>query len=1047
MTINSNTATLLEALEPRMLLSGSPITGVLASGSLSDTAYQDYLQSTGVIVATDLPAEAKTIYGVSDATPDDGLDDTAALQAAISWALGDGLDGNRNFNIDSSPPIIFLPDGVYNVSDTIQSKDLNGLSWSSGWRRGLQLVGESQAGTIIKLDDNATGFNSAAISPKAVLQTGSQKQGSGSTNPAGGGNQAFDHSIYNLTVDVGADNPNAIGIDYQVSNTGSVEDVTIKSSDPTGEGYAALSMERADNGPGLVKNVTTEGFDYGMKFNSPNFSVTVEHAYINDPNIAGIFNGDQTLAVRNLVYSGDVPAFDSNHERGSFTLIGADLTNTGTNSNQAAITNDGRMFARDVSSTGFDVVIDNISNDPKLTQEADVFAASGSGTTVVDQYSSHAIQTLFDSQIITLDLEIKETPEYHTDDLSKWINVEDFGATGHQPFGSYPTDPRLNDDAIGIQAAIEYAEINQINGAIIYLPVGDYHIEQTIVVDNDYVAKIMGMKSSITFKDDGDGAHEDLIRYEGTAGNQFIIEQFRFNNDEAWNQNASIVHAGAGTLAVRHTAHAGYYNTTAGTGDVFFEDTRGIPIDVAHGQNFYARQLNMEFRDQLLTVDNANAWILGFKTEGEMNTALHAKNGSKVEVFGGFHYNQGIDPSDPDPLPTDNPAYLIEDSQASLSFSIGNNDKYNTLVREVQGSVTRDVLRGTNQYLGQIGWWKMVPLFTSTGTGTTPAEYIIDNKNGHNDTGQAYSESSGWSGLGWTGPDSNWVYGEYTNASGFYDSNARHDNNSGKGTKSATFSQDFPASGTYTAYARWRAKSSHATNVPIDVVHAGGTTTVYVDQTKSDAQWVDLGTYDFGSDGQVVIRNDGTNGRVIADAVRFIEVPDSPLLSENFNDALLNGWGSSSNGSWSVVDGELEQSTNDTNAFLTWDESVAQSWTDYSYELTMRSTDNDFIGATFRYQDEDNYYRFVMYQQQNKRMIERVSNGVVTTIASTAGSYTIGQDYSISITAIGNQFTVSVDGADQFGTVTDSTHSSGTVGLYSYWNQSSYFDDILVEEI
>ena len=53
-----------------------------------------------------------------------------------------------------------------------------------------------------------------------------------SENPssaAGGGNEAFRHSIINLTVDVGSGNAGAIGISYLVSNRGSLEDVTVRS--------------------------------------------------------------------------------------------------------------------------------------------------------------------------------------------------------------------------------------------------------------------------------------------------------------------------------------------------------------------------------------------------------------------------------------------------------------------------------------------------------------------------------------------------------------------------------------------------------------------------------------------------------------------------------------------------------------------------------------------------------------------------------------------------------------------------------------------------
>ena len=43
----------------------------------------------------------------------------------------------------------------------------------------------------------------------------------------------------------------------------------------------------------------------------------------------------------------------------------------------------------------------------------------------------------------------------------------------------------------------------------------------------------------------------------------------------------------------------------------------------------------------------------------------------------------------------------------------------------------------------------------------------------------------------------------------------------------------------------WAAKDNRASNVPVDITHAGGTTTVTVNQRINGSQWVWLGTYAF----------------------------------------------------------------------------------------------------------------------------------------------------------------------------------------------------------
>lgn len=122
------------------------------------------------------------------------------------------------------------------------------------------------------------------------------------------------------------------------------------------------------------------------------------------------------------------------------------------------------------------------------------------------------------------------------------------------------------------------------------------------------------------------------------------------------------------------------------------------------------------------------------------------------------------------------------------------------------------------------------------------------------------------------------VTGEWTTASstaGYYGSNYMHDANTGKGTKSVRFQPNLPKSGVYEVFAWWVAHDYRPTNVPIDITHAGGTTTVFVNQKANGSKWVSLGKFPFnaGSAGSVTIRTTGTAGTnqyVIADAVQFL---------------------------------------------------------------------------------------------------------------------------------------------------------------------------------
>lgn len=105
-----------------------------------------------------------------------------------------------------------------------------------------------------------------------------------------------------------------------------------------------------------------------------------------------------------------------------------------------------------------------------------------------------------------------------------------------------------------------------------------------------------------------------------------------------------------------------------------------------------------------------------------------------------------------------------------------------------------------------------------------------------------------------------------------------HDNNNGKGHKLVRFALDaLPLSGTYTLAMSWRESRTRATNVPVwifydDPAEGSGTEQValtFVDQKQAppaDGFFV-LG--DFPRPLRVEIRNDGTDGKVIADRIRL----------------------------------------------------------------------------------------------------------------------------------------------------------------------------------
>lgn len=109
---------------------------------------------------------------------------------------------------------------------------------------------------------------------------------------------------------------------------------------------------------------------------------------------------------------------------------------------------------------------------------------------------------------------------------------------------------------------------------------------------------------------------------------------------------------------------------------------------------------------------------------------------------------------------------------------------------------------------------------------------------------------------------------------GSYGGNYLHDGNTGSvGGKSIVFTPTITVAGNYNVYARWTASAVRATNTPMTVTYAGGTTAPLLQNQKlNNNTWMLLGTYYFnaGTSGNVTISNDGANGYVIADAVEFV---------------------------------------------------------------------------------------------------------------------------------------------------------------------------------
>lgn len=598
------------------------------------------LGSTSAILILNLPANSATLPNDSGVTNvktfgakgDGRSDDTQAIQKAIE-------NGNR---------FIYLPNGTYLVCDTLK------ISQS---RKRYFFEGETRNGSVIKLKDNCPGFGDRN-QPKAVINT------------EGTPGQAFQNSVFDLTVDVGSGNPGAIAIKFLNNNQGTIRNVTLKSSDPDKKGSTGIDLTLPWPGPGIIKDVQIIGFDYGIKIGFPEYSMVFENVTLENQKVGGIYNSANLLSIRNLISNNSVPVIRSADSRSLVVLIDGNFQG-GASSSSAIENQDGVIYARNLTTTGYQSAIKN-------------GAAIVPGNTV-KEYVSQNIYSLFPSSQKSLNLPIKEIPTINEDSSNNWVSVTKYGANGEDE----------NDDTIAIQKAVDSGK------STIYFPKGKYYISDTIRIRGK-VKRVTGLGSTIAVKEKFSQQNKPVFRFENNQSDVVVLERFwgDYSNGKEFYW---IEHASAKTIFLRNIAVGSgkaYRNT--GYGNLFIEDV-AAPEWIFDRQKVWARQLNPEGDNTKIVNNGGILWILGLKTEDE-GTAIQTTNGGKTEVLGGLLYPGS------GKIPEDQAAFINDESQFSVVMGESHHGgaRYNTLVEEIRDGITKKLL---SQDLPRRGSASIIPLY------------------------------------------------------------------------------------------------------------------------------------------------------------------------------------------------------------------------------------------------------------------------------------------------------------------------------------------------
>ncbi len=613
----------------------------------------------------------KTAYG---AKGDGVTDDTQAILRAIREHIG----------YTGATKVIYFPKGTYLVSDELVWKNTSG-----NWDTYLTFQGQNRDQTIIKLKDNAPGYNDPN-NRKAVIYTASKN-----ASANGGGGQAHRNYIFDLTVDTGKGNPGAVGIDYHANNQGAMRNVTIRSGD--GTGTIGLKMSRGWPGPCLIQHVKIVGFDIGILAVNPEYSITFEDIELENQKVLGIRNLWNVLSIRRLTSRNSVPVIKNDNTSGAGSKDNRSLTVvidgnfTGGASSNVAIDNyAGQVYARNITTSGYQAVIKNKGT-----------VVPG---TLIAEYVSTQPYSLFTSPQRSLNLPIEETSSFHDNDLSNWVNVRDFGAT--------PSDG--SNDTSAIQAAINSTITS--GKSTLYFPTGYYRINQTLIVRGN-VRKIVGMQSRIESYDssyfsDSNNLRPFLRVADGTP-DTVIIDGLDTGGGIGTNAGAiGIEQATSRTLVIQDSKQGGTiaYRSTAGAGKLFIEDVVGGRFRFDYPQKVWARHLNTEINDLKIRNNGATLWILGIKTENNntgsgLPTVIETRGGGQTELLGGLLYPTRE-------VPTSVPAFITHESKISLIYAVSAYgtppQNYEIHVQETRGGVTKTLSK--SQFLGRNGG-SLMPLY------------------------------------------------------------------------------------------------------------------------------------------------------------------------------------------------------------------------------------------------------------------------------------------------------------------------------------------------
>ncbi len=173
------------------------------------------------------------------------------------------------------------------------------------------------------------------------------------------------------------------------------------------------------------------------------------------------------------------------------------------------------------------------------------------------------------------------------------------------------------------------------------------------------------------------------------------------------------------------------------------------------------------------------------------------------------------------------------------------------------------------------------------------------------------------------------------------------------------------------------------------------------------------------------------------------------------NSRSIGGWEITDEGTisgpsaWGSMNGELRQdmpihSVDFPAAQGSYLTLPAQDWKNYIVTARLKIESKGAIGIMFRYQDNQNYYRFSMDSQRSYRRVIKMKNGVATVLDKNLEPFDSGHFIDIKIEAIRGHLKVFMD-EELILEAEDNDFSLGGIALYNSWSNGAVYSQLQVK--